>query len=122
MALTDLTTEQLRTMRDYLPSLSDRTPGFDLAAQVQAMIDEHQALQVVTGSPTATGATVALTFTSVPVGARIVATMGTTDGTGATTNVLSAVRTDATTVTVTFNAAAGSGKTPSTVTCMVDAR
>ena len=119
MAVTDLTTEQLRTMRDYLPSLSDRTPGFDLAAQIQAMIDEHQALQSALGDLGASDSTVDVTFDSVPTTAKIMAGLSTPGGN--TTHVLSAVRQSATTVRVTVNAAPG-GSDSAQVSVFLDLR
>lgn len=50
MALTNLTAHEARQLDDYLPSLSNRTPGMDLAAKLDAIINEIN--NIVTGTAT----------------------------------------------------------------------
>ena len=53
MAVTALTTEEQRQIKDYIPALSDRTPGIDLAAKLVAMISDNNKIvsgKLATGS------------------------------------------------------------------------
>ena len=102
MALTDLTDQNNRMIQDYLPSLSNRQPGFDLAAQLQTMIDEIGLIQTGTGT-VANGQTNVdiATFTDIPAGAAIVATIS--GAPNDTTHIVSAIRQNGTTVRVTVD-------------------
>jgi hypothetical protein len=119
MALTDLTAQEKRMIQDYNPSLSNRAPGFDLAKHLQAIIDDSQLVQTKSGVVPDGATTVALSFTSVPAGAAIVACIS--GAAGASTFIKSAVRTDATTVTVTVDQDPAGGNSCA-VSCLVDAR
>lgn len=119
MALTDLTAQEKRMIQDYLPSLSNRVPGFDLAKQLQAIIDDSQLVQSGSGVVADGTTAVDITFDSVPAGAAIVASIS--GAQGATLYVKSAVRKDATTVTVTVDQDPAGGNTCA-VSCFVDAR
>ena len=53
MAVTELTYAEKRQIRDYIPSLSNRAPGFDLASKLDAVVsalnDAAVASNVVSG-------------------------------------------------------------------------
>jgi uncharacterized protein YgbK (DUF1537 family) len=121
MAVTDLTAQDKRQIQDYLPSLSNRIPGFDLAVQLQALIDEFQAIETVTQEYAADEASNDVAISGgVPADARIFATISSTDN-GNSTHVIRAFRKDADAVTVVLNAVPAGGKT-ATVSIMVDRR
>ena len=56
MAVTELTDAEKRQIRDYIPSLSNRAPGFDLASKLDAVVsalnDAAVASNVVSGTDT----------------------------------------------------------------------
>ena len=121
MALLDLTTEEKRRIRAYNPTLSNRTGNgvFDLVTQLQALINEHQAVQTKTGTIPAGDAFIDIEFDSVPTTAKVLATMNAAGGSA--THLISAIRQTSTTVRVTANAAPG-GSDTATVTAMIDLR
>lgn len=89
-SITDLTAAQARMISDYLPPLSDRPPGFDLAAWLSSMVAVVNAsitaqnsllpaaVQVHTWS--APGGNDTVTFDASLDGNAVVACLNTTDG------------------------------------------
>ena len=124
MALTALTTEQKRKMRDYIPELSDRPPGFDLAAWIDNLLSELQGADfgIVSGKGTIAGSdtTVAIAVGADYDGKPVVASvMG---NTGASTSaVQKAVWDGSGNLTITLSVAPG-GTDTVTVSYIVDAR
>jgi hypothetical protein len=115
MAVSALTDEQTRQVRDYLPSLSNRPFGFDLAAKLAAIITDLNAAQpaaaVVSGTDDIiSGAdNVIVALDASHDGSTVVATLqeadgvitvanAVWDGSGNLTITLSAVTTDIRTV------------------------
>jgi hypothetical protein len=56
MAVTVLTAAEKRQLQDYIPALSDRTPGMDLYAKLVAMIADNN--KIVSGTATCSGGSV----------------------------------------------------------------
>ena len=89
-SITDLTAAQARMISDYLPPLSDRPPGFDLAAWLSSMVAvvnasitaQNSLLPAVVQIHTWTGssATNTVTFDASLDGNAVVACLNTTDG------------------------------------------
>ncbi len=123
MSLTQLSTEQLRKMRDYIPELSNRPPGFDLGAFLNTMITALDAdaaaitsgVATITGSATTAAIVVGATFDGQPAVACLTIVNGAADF------VKSAVWNGSGTLTVTLNTAPG-GSNVATVSYIVDAR
>lgn len=122
-ALTNLTAEQIRKIRDYIPELSNRPPGFDLGQFLSDMIDEIDAndAAIKSGQGDITGAA---TTVVIAVGAAydakpVVATL--TVANGAADYVKSAVWDGSGNLTISLNTAPG-GSDTATVSYIVDAR
>ncbi len=117
----ELSAQDRRMLRDYLPSLSDRQPGFDLAAFMQSIINELDAIK--SGSATLENAASAdVTIEGgVPEGATIVALISAKSNGSASLYVAGAVRKNATDITITVDQASGPGQS-TTVSYIIDGR
>lgn len=122
-ALTNLTAEQIRKIRDYIPELSNRPPGFDLGQFLSDMIDEIDANDAaiksgqgdITGAATTVVIAVGAAYDAKPVVASLTVVTGGAD------YVKSAVWDGSGNLTITLNTAPGGGNT-ATVSYIVDAR
>jgi hypothetical protein len=124
MALTNLTDEQIRKIRDYIPELSNRPPGFDLGNFLSDLIDSlnEDRDQLVSGTATVTGVsanTGAIAVGTAYDGSPVVATL--TDAKGSADFVTTAEWDGSGNLTITLNTAPG-GVDVATVSYIVDAR
>ena len=107
MAVSALTDEQNRQVRDYLPSLSNRPFGFDLAAKLGEIISDLNAAlfadDVVSGTAVVldTTNTVAVALDASHDGSTVMATLQEADG---VVTVANAVWDGAGTLTITLSA------------------
>ena len=124
MSLTTLTAEQLRKMRDYIPELSNRPPGFDLGAFLNTLIESLDSdlgnivsgTATITASATNTGViAVGAAYDAKPVVACLTIVNGSVDF------VKSAVWNGSGGLTISVNTAPG-GSAVATVSYIVDAR
>ena len=123
MPLSTLTAEQIRKIRDYIPELSNRPPGFDLGDFLSTLIGELQADQTNLKSGTAT-ITGAATTAVIAVGAAYdgkPALASLQIANGSADFVKSAVWNGSGSLTITLNTAPG-GSDVATVSYFVDGR
>ena len=113
MALTSLTTEEIRRIRDYIPALSNRPDGnVDLATKLQSIIDEQNAVEILQGTVADGDTDVVITVAGGdPQTAKLLANLAFPVGTAE--RIVSAEATSATEVTVTVD------QDPGAATCVV---
>ena len=108
-------------LRDYLPSLSDRQPGFDLAAFIQSIINELDAIKSGSATLENAGSADVTIAGGVPEGATIVALISAKTNGSASLYVAGAVRKDADEIQITLDQAAGENQS-TTVSYIIDGR
>ena len=123
MSIPNISAEQLRKIRDYIPELSNRPPGFDLGKflndMISALDSEFEAIKSGTGTITGTDTSVAIAVGSAYDGNAVVASL--TVAGGSADFVKSAVWDGSGNLTISLNTAPG-GTDVATVSFIVDAR